>query len=517
MTSQAEQEKVSLRETDESTTASAVLAKQDVEEAVTSIADGETQASARLEKLNNDYGATWDGPDDPHDPYNWPSFRKVSIGLIFSLGQLVTLMSASMIAAALGDIERDLGIDPSTGQIIFSTYFLGLAFGPFLVAAWAEMSGRKKVWLFANAWFILWNAICPVGHSKGLMIVGRLMTGLGASAGITLTGPVMADMYGEADRGKSLAIASFLPYLGPALGPIVGGLVTHSVNWRWVFWIMCIFNAAITMLGLVFIRESYTPVLLRRKARRNKSSSAAQATPRDWSYWQSFFLKLSSNMARPVLLLVRRPVIQVIALLLALNFGIYTFLLSTFATLYIDRYGQSQSISSLHYIAIAIGSFVSAQAGGRFMDIIYRRLRDRAPDRQGRPEFRVPWMVPGVVLSPIGLFWYGWSAEHRNSWVMVDVGATIFALGCYISSQSLLAYQLDEFAEYGASANAATRFLSFVLGFAFPIFAPQLYGRLGYGWGNSLLAFVWIVLVFPLPVVLWLWGDKLRALGRREK
>lgn len=58
MTSQAEQEKASLRETDEPTTASAVLAKQDVEEAVTSIPDSETQARARLEKLNNDYGVS---------------------------------------------------------------------------------------------------------------------------------------------------------------------------------------------------------------------------------------------------------------------------------------------------------------------------------------------------------------------------------------------------------------------------------------------------------------------------
>lgn len=91
-----------------------------------------------------------------------------------------------MIAASLGDIERDLGVDPSTGQIIFSTYFLGLAFGPFLIAAWAEMSGRKQVWLFANAWFIIWNALCPVGTSKGLMIAGRLMAGFGGSAGVTV-------------------------------------------------------------------------------------------------------------------------------------------------------------------------------------------------------------------------------------------------------------------------------------------------------------------------------------------
>jgi hypothetical protein len=134
--------------------------------------------------------STWDSPTDPSDPYNWPSFRKVSIGLVFSFGQLVTLMSASMIAAALGDIERDLGIDATTAQIIFSTYFLGLAVGPFLIAPWSEMSGRKQVWLFSNAWYILWNALCPVGRSKGFMIAGRLMTGVGASAGITVCLPL---------------------------------------------------------------------------------------------------------------------------------------------------------------------------------------------------------------------------------------------------------------------------------------------------------------------------------------
>jgi MFS family permease len=89
-----------------------------------------------------------------------------------------------MIAAALRDIERDLSIDESTGQIIFSTYFLGLGLGPFVLAAWAEMNGRKQVWLFANAWYILWNTLCPLGHSKSLMIAGRLMTGFGASAGV---------------------------------------------------------------------------------------------------------------------------------------------------------------------------------------------------------------------------------------------------------------------------------------------------------------------------------------------
>lgn len=130
--------------------------------------------------------STWDGPDDPDDPYNWAPWRKITIGVIFSFGQLVTLMTASMIAAALVDISADLGIDAATAQIAFATYFLGLAFGPFFSAAFAEVYGRKWVWGAGNVWYIRWNGISPVGNSKSLMIVGRLMTGCGASAGVTV-------------------------------------------------------------------------------------------------------------------------------------------------------------------------------------------------------------------------------------------------------------------------------------------------------------------------------------------
>ncbi|KAK0648542.1 major facilitator superfamily domain-containing protein [Cercophora newfieldiana] len=470
--------------------------------------DEQDVAHERLRALERNYGSTWDSPTDPEDPYNWPSLRKISIGLVFSFGHLVTLMSASMIAAALKDIERDLSIDATTAQIIFSTYFLGLALGPFPIAAWSEMGGRKQVWLFANAWFILWNALCPVGRSKGLMVAGRLMTGVGASAGITLTGPVMADMYRNEDRGKSLAIASFLPYLGPALGPILGGVVSHLVDWPWIFWIMSIINAAVTLLGLVCIRETYTPELLRRKA----IATGSQLPAAEKHNSSAFIPKLRSHLARPFLLLMKRPVIQVMAFLLALDFAVYTFLLSTFAMLYMQRYGQSQFISSLHYLSISVGFTVAAQVGGRAMDAIYSRL---SRGKNGRPELRIPYMVPGVLLIPAGLLWYGWSAQARVHWASVDAGAVVFTVGSLIVSQALFAYQLDEFAEHGASANAASRVFSNLLAFVFPIFAPRLYDGLGFGWGNSLLAGVWFVLVGPMPVLLWFWGERLRALGRK--
>ncbi|KAI1086471.1 putative florfenicol exporter [Rostrohypoxylon terebratum] len=464
----------------------------------------DAEAEKRLALLHELYGETWDGPDDPKDPYNWPEWRKFSIGIIFSVGQLVTLMSASVMAAALGNISHDLDIGASTAQITLSIYFMGLAIGPFVIAALGEMDGRKNVWVASNVWYILWNSLCPIVKSKVLMIVSRFLAATGAAVGVVLTGPVMADMYHAKDRGKSLAIASFLPYLGPALGPIIGGLVVQLVQWPWLFWILS-------------IKESYTPVLLRRKAAAQLNQSGDSLSPAKWPFWRDAISRLATYLRRPARLLVRRLIIQVISLTLGLNFGIYTLMLSTFATLWIERYQQSSLISSLHYLSIAIGFCLASQVGGRIMDAIYKRLQNLPKyEGEGRPEFRASYMISGMILVPAGLFWYGWSAEYGITWIMVDIGAVIFCCGSSILAQSLLAYTLDLFGDVGASANAATRLLSNLMGFVFPIFAPQLYDRLGYGWGNSLLAFIFVALGIPVPMVLWFWGKRLRGMGKTQ-
>lgn len=143
----------------------------------------DTEDEKQLARLKELYGATWNGPDDPSNPYNWPASRKVLIGLVFSFSQLVTLMSASIMAAALGNISHDLNIDSSTAQITLSIYFLGLGIGPFFIAALCEMNGRKSIWVISNLWYVLWNAVCPVGKSKVVMIIGRFLAATGAGAG----------------------------------------------------------------------------------------------------------------------------------------------------------------------------------------------------------------------------------------------------------------------------------------------------------------------------------------------
>lgn len=317
----------------------------------------------------------------------------------------------------------------------------------------------------------------------------------------------MADMYGEKDRGKSLAMVTLLPYLGPALGPIAGGLVTELILWSWIFWIMSIFNILVLLCGLVVLHESYTPFILQQKTARLATSPPTQAS------WKDGQTRIMEDLTRPLFLLIHRPVVWCTALIGALSFGAYTMVLTTYATLWIGRYNQSELTSSLHYISIALGSTVCGQIGGHIMDRIYRNLSQRA-DGKHDPKFRIPYMVLGMILMPAGLFWYGWSARYRLHWAMVDLGIIIFTLGSFVIAQANGAYQISEFAEHAASAGAASRSISYILAFIFPIFVPQLFGDLGYGWGNTTLALVSISLGLPLCAVLWVWGDKIRAIGK---
>lgn len=91
-----------------------------------------------------------------------------------------------MVAPALEQINKDLNISDSTGQIAFSIFFLGLGLAPLLVAALSETFGRRPVWLVGNIWYIIWNSLCPVAFSPELMIIGRFMSATGASVGIAV-------------------------------------------------------------------------------------------------------------------------------------------------------------------------------------------------------------------------------------------------------------------------------------------------------------------------------------------
>jgi hypothetical protein len=99
---------------------------------------------------------------------------------------------------------------------------------------------------------------------------------------------------------------------------------------------------------------------------------------------------------------------------------------------------------------------------------------------------------------------------------VADIGASIFGSGIILGTQAMRAYVMDSYTQYTASAMAAVQLLHSIAGFAFPTFAPVLYGKLGYGWGNSISAFAFIAIGVPAPLFLWRLGARIRAKGTQQ-
>ncbi|KAI1806575.1 MFS general substrate transporter [Daldinia bambusicola] len=459
---------------------------------------------------------TWNGDDDPEHPYNWSLTRKWAITILLSNGGLVTLMSGAMLAPALKSIAADLQTDEEETQIFLSIFVLAFAFGPMVLSPLAEVFGRRPVWMLSSCFYILWNTVAGFSQTPGLLIASRILSGIGASAEFAVSNPVLSDTWIPEQRGASFAISTFIPLLGPALGPIIGGAVSQSIGWRWTFWILSIYDGILVIIAVFVFSETYEIILLNRRAaelRRRTGNPYYTATQAASEGLKS---RLSVSLTRPFRLLVTQPILQVVAIFLAYIFGMLYLVLSTFATLWIERYGQSETQSGLNYIALVIGYTVAAQVGSRMMDRLWAYLKAKAGNNTA-PEYRVPLMIPGAVLIPLGLLIYGWTAERHLPWIVPDVGIAILGCGIINNTQSMQAYVMDAYRQYVASASAASQFLRSIAGFAFPIFAPAMYQNLGYGWGNSVLALTFAIVGWPAPFLLWTYGAKLRAMGKTQK
>ncbi|KAI0384215.1 MFS general substrate transporter [Hypomontagnella monticulosa] len=491
------------------------MASQDIEKSPTRPEAVEPIPDSKQEEVDP-FLVTWNGDDDPEHPYNWPLARKWAITILLSNGGLVTLMSGAMLAPALETISADLKTGEEETQIFLSIFVLAFAFGPMVLSPLAEVFGRRPVWIASSCFYILWNTVAGFAQTSGLMIASRVLSGIGASAEFAISNPVLADCWIPSQRGTSFTISTFIPLLGPALGPIIGGAVSQSIGWRWTFWILSIYDALLVVIALFIFKETYEVILLNRRAAKLRKSTGNPYYTKAQGASETLKARLSRSLSRPLRLLLTQPILQVVAIFLAYNFGILYLVLSTFATLWIERYGQTQTQSGLNYIALVIGYTIAAQVGGRLMDRLWAYLKGRAGNSTA-PEYRVPLMIPGAVLIPLGLLVYGWTAERHMHWIVPDVGIAILGCGIINNTQALQAYVMDAYREYVASASAASQFLRSIAGFAFPIFAPAMYQNLGYGWGNSVLALTFVVIGWPAPFLLWRYGAKLRSMGAQQR
>lgn len=321
---------------------------------------------------------------------------------------------------------------------------------------------------------------------------------------------MIGDCFTAEQRARAVGIYSLTPLLGPAIGPIVGGFIIENTSWRWMFYATSIADGVIQAAGIFLLQETFAPSLLQTKARKLRQTTGNSAYHTEFD-GEEVGSKLRVALVRPCRLLLTQPIVQVVALYSAYVYGVMYLMLSTFPDLWSgeNRYHESISLGALNYISLALGFTLGSQLPARVNDRVYLALSKR-PGQKGCPEFRVPPMVLGSVLVPIGLLIYGWSAQALTHWIVPNLGAMTFAIGSIMVFQGIQVYVVDAYTRYAASAMAAASLLRSLTGMGFPLFAPYMFEKLDYGWGNSLLAFISIAIGFPAPILLWYFGADLR-------
>jgi MFS family permease len=289
--------------------------------------------------------------------------------------------------------------------------------------------------------------------------------------------------------------------------------MAFRTTWRWMFWATSIFQAVMILVSFTAFHETYAPTILARRAAklRKESGDTRYYTEHERTMAsRSVFSVLLQALSRPLRLLMSHPIIQINAVMSAFDYGILYIVLASFADLWVKQYGLSVELSGLHYLAVAFGEIAGSQLGAPIIDSYYRRIKARHPEADPEPEHRIPLTIPGLFIAPIGLMIYGWTAQFRVHWIVVDIGIVIATFGAQVRGIPTSAYIMDAYPEHTSSALAAQQVLRSLGAFLFPLFTPIMYEKIGYGWGNTAMASAELVLVLPGSLVLWYFGATLR-------
>ncbi|CEL04020.1 Putative Caffeine resistance protein (Fragment) [Aspergillus calidoustus] len=455
-------------------------------------------------------------PYDAENPKDWPTGRKWAVTDVLSATGFNRIMVSTIMAPALSLIAKEFDMNSAESAMALSIYLLATALGPLVIGPLSEVYGRKPILHASNIWFLIWNVVCGFANSKEVLIASRFLAGFGASAIYALANGVLGDIWPPEQRGRSLSVYLLIPLLGAAVGPIIGGFMAGRTTWRWMFWATSIFQAVMILVSFTAFQETYEPLILRSRAERirqetgdNRYYTLDERQHTSTGPWRV----LGRALIRPLRLLAFHPIIQTTSIISGFGYGVLYIVLSTFSDLWTKHYNQSVDISGLHYIACALGEIIGSQICASVMDTLYHRMTVRSESNHS-PELRLPSIIPGAIIAPVGLFIYGWTAQYRVHWAVVDLGILIALLGMQIKDMPLTAYVMEAYPDHVSSAMAASQFMRSLTAFLFPLFAPRMYEVMGYGWGNSTIAIVTILVGVSGPAALWVYGQRLREKAR---
>jgi len=185
--------------------------------------------------------------------------QKVVVAVVYVCGMIMNSLDSTIVNVALATLSREFDVTPAAIESVVIGYLVSLAV--FIPASgWlGDRFGTKRIFLTALLIFTIASALCGMAQSLNQLVAFRVLQGIG---GGLLTPVGMAMLYRTFPPKERVAVGRILMFaliIGPASGPILGGLLIEQLSWRWTFYVNIPVGLAALLFGILFLDEHREP------------------------------------------------------------------------------------------------------------------------------------------------------------------------------------------------------------------------------------------------------------------
>jgi EmrB/QacA subfamily drug resistance transporter len=151
-------------------------------------------------------------------------------------GTLMIVLDTTIVNVALPSIRTDLGFSQTSLAWVVNAYLL--TYGGFLLLGGrlGDLFGHRRLFLTGISLFTLASAVCGLADSQALLVGARAVQGLGGAVASAVGLSLMMTLFTEpADRAKAMGVFGFVASGGGTIGVLLGGVLTDSLDWHWIF------------------------------------------------------------------------------------------------------------------------------------------------------------------------------------------------------------------------------------------------------------------------------------------
>src|SRR6478736_4137211 len=159
------------------------------------------------------------------------------IALSVALGALLEVVDTSIVNVALTDMQSSLGATLSQVSWVVSSYAVANVIILPLTAWLGERFGKKRYFIFSLIAFTLASVLCGVATNLPLLIVARVLQGLGGGGLMAKAQSILFETFPKSEQAMAQGFFGAIVIAGPAIGPTLGGYIVTSNGWRWIFFI----------------------------------------------------------------------------------------------------------------------------------------------------------------------------------------------------------------------------------------------------------------------------------------